>query len=708
MVRDWPLLQFKGCQNMSHDLFDFSIIIPSYNRPERLMKALMSVLSQDYTSYEIIVVNDGSTNSYVEIYTLFGDRVTFLENVESLGVAAARNLGASHASGAWLAFLDDDDEYLPGYLPTMAALLSKQSSQVGLSWCSIQHFVEEENGQSSHSEYQCFDANSSESLPTFCKLLFVGCGFGLVVRRSVFLALNGFDDSFTVGEDTEFILNFLSTGGKAVAMSQPGVRVYHHIQDRLSVGNNIRVEEKICQRLIHRHSEIINRNSQSWMLFVGWSVSVQFRGGTYFAGLKLLGLLLKRRPLSLRVWGRAITLLSQSCVDVLINAFNKKGEEEHSPSVSLSKTMGEDEIEFWQRKKNPPSGLLCNEVPQFVILSFDDNYTVGSVDDGGVLWANHMLQKYHNPMGEEQAETFDGENIKVTFFNNTIHTEEGKPAREALLAAWQESRELGHELANHTHEHKNGAKFTTEQWNKTIVRCNDYLLEVKGVHAVISENQRGFRAPYLNHNDSLYRALDEVGFCYDSSIQEGYQPDQDGGNNYWPYRMTYSAPGPNLDMVEHRQDGKSSHSKIWQLPVYALTIPSDQDMVALGLAYSLRGKMYFQKPTGVDAVTGKFTGLDYNLFFEFSLIKEEIMVILKHSFQLKLKGNRSPFMLGLHSDFYSSACQLSCNLSAHERRQLIEEFITYCLTFPEVRLVNCAQLLKWLECPVPLNNLATS
>jgi len=88
-----------------------SVIIPTYNRGWILKEAIESVLNQDYDAFELIVVNDGSTDNTRDILAAY-DNITVLDQPNQ-GVSAARNKGAAHARGSFIAFLDSDDVWLP-------------------------------------------------------------------------------------------------------------------------------------------------------------------------------------------------------------------------------------------------------------------------------------------------------------------------------------------------------------------------------------------------------------------------------------------------------------------------------------------------------------------------------------------------------------------------------------------------------------------
>lgn len=98
----------------------FSVIIPVYNRESVIHRAVESVLNQNYDQFELIIVNDGSTdNSKKSIMSYCDTRINYVET-KNLGVSHARNFGIRLSKGSHLAFLDSDDQWLPGKLGTDA------------------------------------------------------------------------------------------------------------------------------------------------------------------------------------------------------------------------------------------------------------------------------------------------------------------------------------------------------------------------------------------------------------------------------------------------------------------------------------------------------------------------------------------------------------------------------------------------------------
>jgi len=110
-----------------------SVIIPTYNRANLIEKAIKSVLKQTYQDFEIIVVDDGSIDNTEEIVKDFTDfRIHYICHKHNQGVSAARNTGIKTCRGEYIAFLDSDDEWLPGKLDKQIKVLQSESSEVGV------------------------------------------------------------------------------------------------------------------------------------------------------------------------------------------------------------------------------------------------------------------------------------------------------------------------------------------------------------------------------------------------------------------------------------------------------------------------------------------------------------------------------------------------------------------------------------------------
>lgn len=89
-----------------------SVIIPTFNRAEKVVRAISSVLSQSFTDFQLVVVDDGSTDGTKEALSCFTNKIRYLSHNSNLGVSAARNTGIRESDAALIAFLDSDDHWL--------------------------------------------------------------------------------------------------------------------------------------------------------------------------------------------------------------------------------------------------------------------------------------------------------------------------------------------------------------------------------------------------------------------------------------------------------------------------------------------------------------------------------------------------------------------------------------------------------------------
>ncbi|MCP4681181.1 MAG: glycosyltransferase family 2 protein [Desulfobacterales bacterium] len=98
-----------------------SVIIPTFNRAEKVSRAISSVLAQTFMDLEIIVVDDGSTDGTKDAMSQFEGRISYIAHSGNRGVSAARNTGIGRSTAPLIAFLDSDDYWLPEKLAVQAA-----------------------------------------------------------------------------------------------------------------------------------------------------------------------------------------------------------------------------------------------------------------------------------------------------------------------------------------------------------------------------------------------------------------------------------------------------------------------------------------------------------------------------------------------------------------------------------------------------------
>ncbi len=110
-----------------------SVIIPTYNRAEYISEAIESVLKQTYTNFELIIINDGSTDetqNIIEEYAKKDKRIKIFKNEVNKNTVYSRNKGISHAKGKYIAWLDDDDVYMENKLEAQVEFMEKNQDIV--------------------------------------------------------------------------------------------------------------------------------------------------------------------------------------------------------------------------------------------------------------------------------------------------------------------------------------------------------------------------------------------------------------------------------------------------------------------------------------------------------------------------------------------------------------------------------------------------
>jgi glycosyltransferase involved in cell wall biosynthesis len=113
-------------------MINFSIIIPTYNRPHLIRRAIESALLNIKSGDEILVIDDGSTKDYVQIISRYDDEFVKYHKIKNGGVSVARNYGLDIAKNKYIAFLDDDDEWLEFHLDCIRETYAECSDIVGI------------------------------------------------------------------------------------------------------------------------------------------------------------------------------------------------------------------------------------------------------------------------------------------------------------------------------------------------------------------------------------------------------------------------------------------------------------------------------------------------------------------------------------------------------------------------------------------------
>jgi len=191
-----------------------SVVVPHYNRPDFVREALLSIHGQTIKPAEILLVDDGSSPENQDKLKDLSNLATIIVSPRNLGISGARNLGAQNAKGEWLAFLDDDDFWLPGKQERQIRYLESHPQLKALGGgATIRTLEGREEYWGEKSTYQvtlahalCHTASMSPSL---------------LIRRDVFLELGGFDTRLRHMEDYEFGIRLLASGHETHFLGEP-------------------------------------------------------------------------------------------------------------------------------------------------------------------------------------------------------------------------------------------------------------------------------------------------------------------------------------------------------------------------------------------------------------------------------------------------------------------------------------------------------
>jgi peptidoglycan/xylan/chitin deacetylase (PgdA/CDA1 family) len=344
--------------------------------------------------------------------------------------------------------------------------------------------------------------------------------------------------------------------------------------------------------------------------------------------------------------------------------------------------------------QSPPGGLTASQVPMFVQIGFDDNQRSGlnTSPPSGMTWVTEFFRGLRNPAGSGNAATFDNAPARVSFYSNTTYISSGSVEDPVLLKrSWKTALDDGHELGSHTHTHPDGGGFTTAQWDSEIATNVDWLTRAfvpnepafsvgSGPGASVASIE-GFRSPFLSYNPNLFTVLKQKGFTYDISVEDGWQLSDDGTNFSWPYTLDDGSPG---GTAVGRPTG--NQPGLWELGAAPFVIPP-----------ALRAQLGLTK----------ITGLDYNLFLSVHLTKAQALAVLEYTLDQRLASNRAPMFIGAHTNIYTDAVT-DTGTTPQERREVIQEFVNYALSKPQVRFVTGKALIPWLRNPVALGASCTA
>jgi glycosyltransferase involved in cell wall biosynthesis len=198
----------------------FAVVVPTFNRAATLARAVESVLAQSCDDFELVVVDDGSTDGTRNVLEQFGDRVRVVTQ-QNAGVSAARNTGVSATASPWLVFLDSDDELVPEALSRYLEVADEAQLVVAGTL----------RVSPDGSKREAVVPDSALILRKRFTPLLAGA---FAIRRDVFNRVGGYDDALAYAENTELAWRLraeLTEPGLIEVLSEP-LAIVHERVDR--------------------------------------------------------------------------------------------------------------------------------------------------------------------------------------------------------------------------------------------------------------------------------------------------------------------------------------------------------------------------------------------------------------------------------------------------------------------------------------------
>jgi glycosyltransferase involved in cell wall biosynthesis len=247
----------------------FSIIIPTYNRAGFIAKTINSVLSQSYRNFEIIIVDDGSTDNTIDVLRPFlSDRISY-EKIPNGERAAARNVGMNKAKGDYITFLDSDDLYYTDYLENAVQSLQKYNYPVFF------HLAYETWSESSNKPLRKY-AVKNDDVISLRKGNHLSC-LGIFIKREEANEYRFNEDvNLSGSEDWELWLRLASRYGlktddrvSAALVIHDSRSVFNYDENKLLYRKNLALrysfEDKYVQQVFGKHRKVMEAYCDSYI-----------------------------------------------------------------------------------------------------------------------------------------------------------------------------------------------------------------------------------------------------------------------------------------------------------------------------------------------------------------------------------------------------------------------------------------------------------
>jgi glycosyltransferase involved in cell wall biosynthesis len=223
-----------------------SVIIPAHNSEKTIKATIASILNQTFTNFELLIINDGSTDTTLEAVKQIEDSRLQIFSYSNSGVAVSRNRGISLSQGDFISFIDADDLWTPDKLELqLKALQANSPAEVAYSWTD---WIDENDRWLRPGIHTTFNGDVLQHL-----LLtdFIGSGSNPLINASAFQKVGGFDDSLTNAHDWDM---WLRLAGCYEFVAVPSVQILYRICTN-SMSTNVWGMEAASLKVIEKNYE---------------------------------------------------------------------------------------------------------------------------------------------------------------------------------------------------------------------------------------------------------------------------------------------------------------------------------------------------------------------------------------------------------------------------------------------------------------------
>lgn len=249
----------------------FSVVVPSYNRAHLIERTINSVMNQTYQNFELIIVDDGSTDNTEEIVSTITDSRVYFVKQQNAGACSARNLGIYHSKGVYVSFLDSDDEWMPTMLEKQLDAFNNDPL-VGCVYSNVD-VRDHNNTNISYTNYTL----TGDIYSAVLKQGYMAPTSAVSVKKSLLEKIGGFDVQLPASQDDD--LCFKCAASARIALIEEPMVIFHIDSDQSEArisNNNKRVAMGWWLLWNKYESEVLQQCGKKVLRFHYWECIDRF------------------------------------------------------------------------------------------------------------------------------------------------------------------------------------------------------------------------------------------------------------------------------------------------------------------------------------------------------------------------------------------------------------------------------------------------